>query len=120
MIIQDYQKNITTKGEIALVFFGDKYSHSVLKMVKKGDFRVQDDFGGSIHAYTPNQNEIDFAKKVISAINLLPDYARVDLIWDNNSDLCLSELELIEPELWFRKENTAAKSLTEQIIKILS
>ena len=120
MIIQDFQKNITTKGEIALVFFGDKYSHSVLKMAKKGDFRVQDDFGGSIHAYTPNENEINFAKKVIAAINPTPAYARVDLIWNNEDELCLSELELIEPELWFRKEKNAAKNLTEQIIKILS
>lgn len=120
MIIQGFQKNITTKGEIALIFFGTNYSHSVLKMAKKGDFRVQDDFGGSIHEYTPSQNEIEFATNVISKISPLPAYARVDLIWDNEDNLCLSELELIEPELWFRKEKTAAKRLTNQILEILS
>lgn len=120
MIIQEFQKNITTKGEIALIFFGTEYSHSVLKMAKKGDFRVQDDFGGSIHQYTPSQSEIEFATNVITKISSLPAYARVDLIWDNEDNLCLSELELIEPELWFREEKNASKKLTNQIIKILS
>ena len=96
MIIQEFQKNITTKGEIALIFFGNKYSHAVLKKAKPGDFRVQDDFGGSIHDYSPNKDEIDFATTVIASLDTLPAYARVDLIWDNKNSLCLSELELIK------------------------
>lgn len=120
MIIQEFQQNITTKGEIALIFFGTNYSHSVLKIAKKGDFRVQDDFGGSIHQYIPTQAEIEFATNVINKVTPQPAYARVDLIWDNEDNLCLSELELIEPELWFRKEKNAATSLTHQILEILS
>lgn len=120
MIIQEYQQNITTKGEIALVFFGKNYSHSVLKMAKKGDFRVQDDFGGTIVDYIPNKTEIEFASAIISSINPTPAYARIDLIWDNNNELCLSELELIEPELWFRNNKNAANKLTQEIINILS
>lgn len=120
MIIQNYQQNITTKGEIALVFFGKNYSHAVLKQAKKGDFRVQDDFGGTVSNYTPSETEIEFASFVISTITPTPAYARIDLIWDNDNNLCLSELELIEPELWFRNENNAAKKLTLEIINILS
>ena len=44
-IVQEFQKNIIKSGEIAVMLFGGKYSHAVLKKAKKGDFRVQDDFG---------------------------------------------------------------------------
>ena len=45
-MLQEYQNKITTKGEVAFMIFGGKYSHAVLKKAKPGDFRVQDDFGG--------------------------------------------------------------------------
>ena len=45
-------------------------------------------------------------------------FARVDLVWDNNGELALSELELIEPELWFRFNAEAADELAEGIIDL--
>ena len=102
------------------MIFLNNHSHAVLKHAKKGDFRVQDDFGGTIHEYSPSKEEIEFATNVISLISPTPTYARVDIIWDNNNDICLSEIELIEPELWFRQEKDAAKKLTSEIINLLS
>ena len=69
------------------------------KWRKKGDFRVQDDFGGSVNQYQANEEEIYFAENVIAVLENQPIYARVDVIWDNNNELAVSELELIEPEL---------------------
>ena len=40
---------------------------------------------------------------------------RVDIILDNNNQLALSELELIEPEMWFRFNPDAAKKLAIKI-----
>ena len=45
----------------------------------------------------------------------IPVYARVDVIWDNDNRLAVSEIELIEPELWFRKNNSAAGLLTGKV-----
>ena len=42
-------------------------------------------------------------------------YARVDIVYDNKNNLALSELELIEPELWFRNNPKAATLLSETI-----
>jgi len=42
-------------------------------------------------------------------------YARVDIFSDNNDKITLSELELIEPELWFRHYPDAAKMLAKAI-----
>ena len=88
--------------------FGGKFSHAVLKKAKAGDFRVQDDFGGTIEIYHPNQEEIAFVEEAFAACNPLPIYARIDVIWDNNDQLCIGEIELIEPELWFRMDQESA------------
>lgn len=116
LMLQEYQKQITTKGEVAFMIFGGKYSHAVLKKAKPGDFRVQDDFGGTLHDYNPNDEEIEFVEKVVSVCDPLPLYARVDIIWDNEDKLCLGEIELIEPELWFRRESGAAKMCADAIM----
>jgi glutathione synthase/RimK-type ligase-like ATP-grasp enzyme len=116
MLLQEFQHQITTKGEVALMVFGGKYSHAVLKKAKQGDFRVQDDFGGSVHEYTPTKEEIKFAEDATSKVKPLPVYARVDVIWDNEDNLCVSELELIEPELWFRKHPPSAEMFAEAVI----
>lgn len=117
MLIQEFQHQITMKGEVALMLFGGKFSHAVLKKAKAGDFRVQDDFGGTVHKYLPSQQEIEFAEHVVATCKPLPVYARVDVIWDNQNNLSVSELELIEPELWFRKHPLAADIFAKAILK---
>lgn len=115
MMIQPFIKNITTKGEIAFMVFGGKFSHAILKKAKPGDFRVQDDFGGTVHDYIPTQSEITFAENVVSKCNPLPLYARVDAVWDNDGKLAVAELEMIEPELWFRNDPKSATYLADVI-----
>ena len=109
-MVQEFQKNILNSGEIAVVLFGGEYSHSVLKKAKKGDFRVQDDFGGSVERINPSLEIIELAEKTVKSLKTTPLYARVDIIFDNDNNPVISELELIEPELWFRfKEESAYK-----------
>lgn len=117
MLLQEFQRNVVEKGELTLMVFDGKYSHAVLKKAKSGDFRVQDDFGGTVHVYEPTTEEIAFAEKVVSVCDPTPLQARVDFIWDNEGKLCVSELELIEPELWFRNKKGSAKACVEGVIK---
>lgn len=119
MLLQEFQSRILTKGEVALMCFNGKYSHAVLKRAKAGDFRVQDDFGGSVHDYTPGEEEIRFAEEVVRVCHPTPVYARVDLIWDSADQLCVSELELIEPELWIRNFPPAAETFAEALAAVL-
>ncbi|MFV1884530.1 MAG: ATP-grasp domain-containing protein [Balneola sp.] len=116
MMIQPFQKNIMIKGEVSFMVIGGRYTHSVLKKGKSGDFRVQDDFGGSLHEYNPSPEEITFAEEVAKACVPLPAYARVDVMWDNEGELAVSEVELIEPELWFRRNKKAAEKLAGVIV----
>ena len=120
MLFQEFMENITTKGEVSLMMIGGKYTHAIKKMAKKGDFRVQDDYGGSVKAYKASDYEILFAEKCLRKIPYKCIYARVDIIYDNQNNLSLSELELIEPELWFRKNPKSAMILAHEVSKLLS
>ena len=119
-IVQPFQKNIVEKGEISLIIINGEFTHAVLKIAKPGDFRVQDDFGGTVHDYTPTSEEIAFAEKAIKACNELPLYARVDIFTDNDNKLAIAELELIEPELWFRNHPEAAINLSQPIKQLIT
>jgi len=120
MLLQPFQNNIVDKGEISMMLFCGKFSHAVLKKAKPGDFRVQDDFGGSVFNYTPTEAEIIFSEMVLKACSEKPIYARVDIFEDNHGQITLSELELIEPELWFRHHKQSALLLAECIDKRLN
>ncbi|OEJ99631.1 ATP-grasp domain-containing protein [Roseivirga misakiensis] len=115
MMLQPFQNNVVDKGEISLMVMGGQFTHAVLKVAKPGDFRVQDDFGGTVHAYEPSREEMAFAEKAVAACSPQPKYARVDIIRDNNGELAVIELELIEPELWFRMNPNAAEVLAKAI-----
>lgn len=119
-MVQEFQKNILSTGEIAVMLFGGEYSHSVLKKAKKGDFRVQDDFGGSVEKINPSLEIIELAEKTVKSLKTMPLYGRVDIILDNGSNPVISELELIEPELWFRFKEESAYKLAEIVKDFLN
>tara|TARA_B100001093_G_scaffold178873_1_gene171434 strand:+ start:22936 stop:23853 length:918 start_codon:yes stop_codon:yes gene_type:complete len=119
-LFQEFLKDIEIFGEISIILIDGEYTHAVRKIAKKGDFRVQDDHGGIVEAYNPVQEEIEFAKRCISECPSQPIYARVDLIYDNKKNISLGELELIEPELWFRNNTKSAKLLAKKISNLVS
>ena len=118
-LFQEFLNNIITDGEISMMIIGGKYTHAVKKRAKHGDFRVQDDHGGTVERYNASKTEILFAEKCIQLCPNKVIYARVDIIYDNNNEISLSELELIEPELWFRNNEESADLLSEEIFKLI-
>ena len=91
MLFQEFLNNIIFNGEISLIMIGGKYTHSVKKIAKKGDFRVQDDHGGIVEKYEATSEEIKFAEKCIEKCPFYPIYDRVDIVYDNNNKPSLSE-----------------------------
>ena len=63
----------------------------------------------------PKKIEIDFAEKIVSLCPEKPLYARVDILLSKNGKILLSELEIIEPELWFRFREKSADFLAKKI-----
>ena len=111
MMLQPFIHSIGTKGEVSFIVINGKYEHAVLKKAKEGDFRVQDDWGGTLHEYQISNEEIKLAEDIVKRSCPSAFYARVDLVWGDQNELLLGELELIEPELWFRRNEKAAENL---------
>lgn len=117
MMVQETQTNIVTEGEWSFMLMGETVTHAILKRAKTGEFRVQDDFGGTVHAWEMTPEQTAFAERVARVMDPVPVYTRVDAFTDNQGRLAVGELELIEPELWFRFCPEAADVLAEVVIE---
>ncbi|MBF9252329.1 hypothetical protein I2I11_03400 [Pontibacter sp. 172403-2] len=96
---QPFIPEVAGKGEWSFLYFGGRYSHSVLKAVKPGDFRVQHFFGGTIHTPEPPAALLSTAQTIVDKFASDCLYARVDGV-DIDGRFVLMELELIEPFLF--------------------
>jgi glutathione synthase/RimK-type ligase-like ATP-grasp enzyme len=116
MMIQEFMPEIVETGEYSLIFFDKKFSHAVLKRPTKGDFRVQQNFGGTITPIDLPAHRIAQAKEILESIppELNPLYGRVDVV-ERSDRLLLMELELFEPHLYFGYSEEAAKRLADAI-----
>lgn len=115
LLLQEFQRRVPEEGERSYMIFGNQFSHAVLKKAKSGDFRVQSDYGGSVHPCLPSAEERQLAIKVTEACPGEALYARVDMFRDNQGLWALAEVELIEPELWFRMDPNSSSLLAKAI-----
>jgi glutathione synthase/RimK-type ligase-like ATP-grasp enzyme len=99
-MIQPYLPAIETEGEVSLFHFGGRYSHSVSKRPRPGEFRVQPEYDGIIGAHAPAADEREAAEQVLAAVDEPLLYARIDLVRGRDGAPRLIELELIEPDLY--------------------
>ena len=119
LILQPFQQSVMDHGEDTLMLFNGQFTHAVKKIPKTGDFRVQDDHGGTVHPHEPSDAQIEFAQLVLAACPSAPAYGRVDLVRDNHGNLAVMELELIEPELWLRNHPPSATAFADAIAKFV-
>jgi glutathione synthase/RimK-type ligase-like ATP-grasp enzyme len=120
MLLQPFQHAILAEGEISLMVIDGQFSHAIRKTPKTGDFRVQDDHGGSVHAHVASVEEQQFAEQAVAAVPFDVLYARVDIVCDNAGKLSIMEVEMIEPELFFRYRPKAADSLASGLARRLA
>ncbi|WP_417735805.1 ATP-grasp domain-containing protein [Rosistilla oblonga] len=100
--IQPFMDGITAEGEFSLIYIDGQLSHTILKTVRDGDFRVQSQHGGGVTFIPePEAALVAVADRVIAALDEIPLYARVDLVRTQQESFALMELELIEPRLYF-------------------
>jgi glutathione synthase/RimK-type ligase-like ATP-grasp enzyme len=119
MILQPFQQQVLEQGELSLMVIDGQVTHAIRKTAKHGDFRVQDDWGGTVHEHSATAEETAFAEAAVRAVPFDVLYARVDLVRDNHGQLAVMELEMIEPELFFRFHPAAAERLAVGLIRRL-
>jgi glutathione synthase/RimK-type ligase-like ATP-grasp enzyme len=114
-LVQQYLPEVAEDGEWSLIFFGGQFSHAVLKRPRSGDFRVQNEFGGCSELAEPPASLVDAAARLVRIDPRMDTlYARVDCV-DLAGELCLMELELIEPSLFLESSPGAARRFARAI-----
>jgi hypothetical protein len=114
VLIQPFAPSITSEGELSLVFVDSTFTHAVRKRPRRGDYRVQDNHGGTVHHYEPSANEITVAGTALACAPSTTMYARVDLAYIDEVPVVM-ELELIEPELFLRFSPPATSALARAL-----
>lgn len=114
-LVQPFLPSIIDEGECSLFYFNGRYSHAINKSPKVDDFRVQEEHGGIITAIEPDDELLSRGSNAISQIERDLLYARVDLVRDGDGEMCLMELELIEPALYLRMDAEAPKRFAHAI-----
>jgi len=115
MMVQPFMPSILEHGEVTVVAMQGKPTHGLVKKAKAGDFRVQDDHGGTLHSHTPASDELALTEAALGVRGPTPVYGRVDMVRDEAGIARIMELELIEPELWLRLHPPAAEAFAEGI-----
>jgi glutathione synthase/RimK-type ligase-like ATP-grasp enzyme len=115
VMVQKFIDRISVEGEWSLIFFDGAFSHAVLKLPKPGDFRVQSDFGGTLHLADPPPLVLESAIRTVRAVGRTL-YARVDGVLEN-SQFLLMELELIEPALFLASHADAPARFADAIAR---
>jgi glutathione synthase/RimK-type ligase-like ATP-grasp enzyme len=120
-ILQPYLKRVEVDGEISALFFGGVFSHAVQKIPVPGDYRVQDDWGATDKPISMHSEQKALAARIIKTAEEILGcsllYARVDLMFDDKAQLVLTELELIEPSLFFRHGPQGPDLLVDALLK---
>ena len=123
MLVQPFLRDVVESGEISLIWIEGEVTHGVQKKAKKDDFRVQDDHGGTVHPIDLSPEMVRAAQNIMAKCIQhcekqgwdAPLYARVDLMRGDQGEWLVSELEMVEPELWFRFCPGAADALAKAI-----
>lgn len=114
LMMQPFEAGITAEGEYSMIYFNGKHSHSILKVPKAGDFRVQEEHGSEIVPVTPEPALLAAGDAAIAAVGRRLLYARADLV-RSGEVFRLMELELVEPSLYLRTAAGAPEQFAEAV-----
>lgn len=123
-VIQPFLDSVINEGEYSLFYFNGEYSHTIRKVPKSGDFRVQEEHGGELITVIPDELQLSAAAKVLAALPEKSLYARVDLIRNpraQKEDIWqLMEVELIEPSLYFNMDEASPERFVQATLNYLA
>ncbi len=114
-LVQPFIKAVHERGERALVFIGDKYSHTI----RKSAFQPLAQAGEAGETLVEaDESELRFAREVLTHVKGPVAFARVDLIRDIDGQDLLMELELVEPSLYLNMYPDAISLLADRLCQL--
>ena len=118
LMVQPFEPAIVSEGEFSLLYFNGEFSHGILKVPKRGDFRVQEEHGSEIRSITPEPALLAAGNAAIAAIGKRLLYARADLV-RHDDEFRVMELELVEPALYLRMDPGAPERFADAIASLM-
>ncbi len=110
-LIQPFRERVLTDGELSFHFFNGQFSHLVRKYPKVGDYRVQEEHGGTILSEVPSEDDLKDATQIYRTVEKhLKEptlFHRIDVVRNQNNEMEIMEIELVEPSLYFRTHKDA-------------
>ncbi|HSM87218.1 MAG TPA: hypothetical protein VLT16_13755, partial [Candidatus Limnocylindrales bacterium] len=116
VLVQEFIPEIASQGEWSLIFAGGVFTHAVRKLPSAGDFRVQNEYGGSAEIAQPAQELLETASSILARFAPQALYCRADMVPTPRGPV-LMELELIDPVLHFALAPAAAARMAELLLK---
>lgn len=114
IIVQPYQPEFASYGELSCIFYPDGFSHAVLKKPATGEYRVQAEYGGTVAETQASADALEVAQRALGCAPSGWVYARVDLVYADDSWRVV-EVELVEPELFHGFSDQSADRLAAAI-----
>ncbi|WP_417691102.1 ATP-grasp domain-containing protein [Pseudidiomarina sp.] len=118
VMLQPFLDSIVENGEYSLFYFGGEYSHAIKKCPKNGDFRVQEEHGGTFALATPSTAIKAVAEQALACVNEELLYARIDVAMLDDQTPAIIEMELIEPSLYFGVDAASPKRFVQAYLKL--
>jgi hypothetical protein len=119
LMLQPFQRAIVEEGEYSMMYLNGRYSHSILKVPKYGDFRAQEEYGSEIAPVAPEPALRTAGDAAIAAIGQKLLYARADFVRSGDT-FRVMELELVEPALYLRAESGAPDRFADAIVSLFA
>lgn len=112
MMVQPFMSSVENVGEKSIVWIDGQVTHAWIKRPR---------FAGDHESAQPTPDISDEDRAVVErALNRFRGealYARVDLMYDSLGKPCLSELELIEPSLYFDFSPLALSRFADAVVR---
>jgi glutathione synthase/RimK-type ligase-like ATP-grasp enzyme len=112
VLIQPLMKEIAD-GELSMVFIGGQFTHAVLKIPPRGEFRTNY-ANPTTETYHVPPDLLAQARNIYAKLDKQLLYARIDAVVVHNQ-LVLMELELVEPHLSFDLYPPSAERFVQSI-----
>lgn len=106
---------VAEEGELSLLFFDGDFSHAARKRPAAGEFRVQEQFGGSTVPAVAAPGEVALGRRILEGLERMPLYARLDFLRGPDGWL-LSEIELTEPSMFLALDPAAPARFARAVL----
>jgi len=119
VLVQQYVPAVAEDGEWSVVLVNGEVSHALRKRPAPGDYRVQEEWGGSTERVEAGAVLAELATRVCAVLPSPALYARIDLV-SIGRQWHVMEVEVTEPSLWLHLAPDTTIRLADAIGALLA